>query len=288
MLEDILKFFRTNQSDQIIQSDMESVNATYIYAHEENEFEPNDIEDVDLGYAEGQTFGIEYTNAKNEPSRRLITVRKITMGTVSPLLNAFCHNSRRFKCFRIDRIQTIFDLDGEVFETNLFLQENFGMGESYSTLSETEISPQNQNSTWSQLRNCCAHPARLLAALALSDGIMVEAEIDEAVRYLNLYSDRNGHCASDQEIKQLINYFKRIRPSESDIVKSLRYISSLSEREITLFVKTGMRIIAADQIITDEESDLYQAFNKDLLGVGLVATIEQAEINLKHSQVFGL
>src|SRR5690606_19646165 len=80
-------------------------------------------EDVDepgkqsLGFAEGQSFAIEYVDAAGRPSSRRITVYDIQMTSSGvPCLYARCHERGAMRSFRVDRIKYCIDYDGEVFD----------------------------------------------------------------------------------------------------------------------------------------------------------------------------
>ena len=63
----------------------------------------------------GQALLLHYVNAKQEVSRRRVTVRKITQGGGAFYLNAYCHERKAPRNFRVDRIVELIDVaTGEV------------------------------------------------------------------------------------------------------------------------------------------------------------------------------
>ncbi|MEM7727851.1 MAG: hypothetical protein AAF311_01105, partial [Pseudomonadota bacterium] len=91
---------------------------------------PNDLT---YGHAEGQTFGIVYEDAKGNLTERYITVWSIKPGPHCLILNARCNLRERMRTFRVDRIDSVFDYDGEVYDVYPFLEETFGIEKSYLT-----------------------------------------------------------------------------------------------------------------------------------------------------------
>lgn len=252
----------------------------------------NDIDDspenlsepIEIGYAEGQTFGIEYENAKGEFSQRKITVRDIAMGTTCPLLRGYCHKTKMFKAFRTDRISTIFDMDGELFEVDIFLNENLGIplevlkGE-YNTRSNALRTSGNHKA---ELSSLIKNQATLLNALAMADGIICENEIDVIIRYSVSYIERTGIFLSDNEIIYLQKYLKRLRPSQKNVLDSLEniYVFPLDDKQ--RFLQSCMDVVKADNKISPSESEMLQDFTNHLTGVTLIAEIRDYRDNTSN------
>lgn len=57
----------------------------------------------------GLSVIIEYTDSKGATSQRLITCRNLSVRAGKDYINAYCHNRKAPRSFRIDRIKNIFD-----------------------------------------------------------------------------------------------------------------------------------------------------------------------------------
>ncbi|QCO07511.1 WYL domain-containing protein [Azospirillum argentinense] len=62
------------------------------------------------------TIAIEYIDSKGAASRRRISIRKFSHDGKSMHLQAYCLERRALRCFRVDRIRAVIDLDGEVHD----------------------------------------------------------------------------------------------------------------------------------------------------------------------------
>lgn len=279
--------------EEIIRHDLNSFESL-IPKNEDLEDElvkPNSARDNNLGQAESQTFGIEYINAAGDESRRLITVLDIKMPKDMPVLYARCHNSNRIKSFRIDRIETIFDVDGEVFSVKSFLTENFGMNLKFASMADGLTAEQtrrydNSLKSWNKIRDSVKNQALLLSALALADNKMCENEIDQAIRYFNLYCSRNGHVVTDAIIQKLERYFKRMRPSEIGVLNAVDDISEFGPQEKNDFIVACAKVISADRVITSIENSMLEEFSEALTGIALKAEITALRAT-NPSNVFG-
>ncbi len=94
------------------------------------EVEPAATE-FEVGLADLFLF-IDYENAGGIRSSRPITVRKAIDDGLHPQIMAFCHSTKRIKCFRLDRIISITSADGEYFEppSGFWSRIGFYFGES--------------------------------------------------------------------------------------------------------------------------------------------------------------
>jgi len=293
MLKGFSKIFSISRPEEIIRNDLKSFESIIPLDDESDveTFQSGSTNENNLGHAEAQTFGIEYVNAAGVESRRLITVFDIKMPNDMPLLQARCHNSKRTKCFRIDRIETIFDVDGEVFAVESFLIENFGMHSELAALSRGLSDKQKGHhdeciKTWNDIRDSIKNQALLLSALALADNKMCESEIDQAIRYFNLCCSKRGHILTDNVIEKLRRYFKRMRPSEARILNALDDIAELAPDQKNDFIVACAKMIAADRVITPEENAMLEEFSEALTGIALKAEISALRTN-NPSNVFG-
>lgn len=219
-----------------------------------------------LGYAEGQSFIIEYLDAAGRSSTRRITVWSISRGAHGiPCLHARCHERNATRLFRVDRIRTCIDYDGEV-HSNVpeFLTVNFGMSPALAIRSAGE-----DRDRWQIILAAIRAEAVILAALAKADGTVVAAEIDAATDYLAARAERTGYMLDQAEIAALQRFTRRLRPSEDAIIRSLNEIAGRGTREIQKLLLAAMAVIDADGLRHDREMMLIDAIAEDLTGAKL-------------------
>ncbi len=88
-------------------------------AIEESRSDPPDLPDV-----AGINFAIDYLDSRGRASTRRVTLHRFRMTSKGALLlYARCHERRAERSFRVDRIQSVIDLDGEVRDCGPFFSE---------------------------------------------------------------------------------------------------------------------------------------------------------------------
>lgn len=219
-----------------------------------------------LGYAEGQSFTIEYISAGGERSVRRITVWSIKANTGGiPLLLARCHERKADRTFRVDRIRSCIDYDGEVFEdVPRFLNENFGMSLSVASKrpSETE--------RWSSIRMLIADDAVLLSAIGRVDLSLHPAETQEATKYLCALAERAAPALQSEEVEMVRRYVGRLRPDERSIARAVDKVAARDPLRIQETLLAAVRVMDADGRRHPAETALLNDLANELLGVEIV------------------
>lgn len=215
-----------------------------------------------IGYAEGQSFVIEYLDSANRPSTRRVTVWSIVAGSNGvPCLFAYCHERKAKRQFRVDRIQCFIDYDGEVFqEVPKFLADNFGMDIALA------MKTSDVDRRWNGILENIRHNAVILAALARSDGRIASEEIDEAERYLTALAERSGIMLDVGDVSSIRRYVSRLRPTEEAIMKALDQLSDRDPGQIKRLLMAAMRVVDADGHRHPREMALINAIAEDLTG----------------------
>jgi hypothetical protein len=219
----------------------------------------------DLGYAEGQSFVIEYQDARGDFSTRRITVWSIGLGVGDvPVLIANCHERNAQRTFRIDRIVSCIGFDGEVHEdVPAFISECFGMN---PLLAARRASPEDQ-ARWDEMRTAIRHEAVLLAALSHSDGLMHPNEIDVAVAHCERSAEKRGHYITEATLRSLVAYCRRLHPNRRDIERSLIRLMSDDTQLIVSFLVASVKLIDADGKRHPKEVELINDLAMELTGV---------------------
>lgn len=271
ILEKIISVLSPRGIDDAVQTEIPNMPDKAINDLEEDEAVEEECLQEKLGYAEGQTFGIEYVNAKGEESTRTITVNDISMGRGSLILKSRCHKSKRPKNFRVDRISTIYDiLDGELYETEDFLKENFGIDTEFIKLSlqgKLDLPKNQSDQKIAKIMSEIKAPMILLGSLAYADDHLDESEIDVAVRYLVHSYEGKFDIVSSNNIKKVTDNFKRIRPSKKSVLDSLEVIYNYLPKEKHRFINALTQLMGADGKVDEREIEFINLCTNELMGV---------------------
>jgi len=215
--------------------------------------------DTEFGYADGQSFIIEYVDSEGQPSTRRIAVWGIQRGTQGvPVLAAICHERQAARSFRIDRIKAVIDYDGTMHEPPAnFFAEVFSMA--MDAASRTQFSPsisEEEKVFHGQIWQVVRQQAKLLARLSHSDGCMTPAEISVIVNYLA------GKCANAElvlgrrELDWLHDNVARLLPDETAPEQNLKQAFDLQPKEIEELIWACWAIVQADGEIDKAEVQL--------------------------------
>lgn len=243
--------------------------AVHVHADDDPEMSVDSGGEIQLGYAEGQSFIIEYVDAGGNPSTRRITVWDIQEGRGGmPLLYAYCHERNAERSFRVDRIQNIVDLDGVVHEAPAeFLVECFGMSAALAGAVGSAGQAQTSEKAWRSMRHRMRHPAMLLATLSHADGYLHPGELGVATQYcLGLCKDlRPGEELHDKTQ----SYIRRIRPKPDALDAAIREVCNFAPHEVIQFLVACRDLVEADGDVHPREIECLEALAVDLTGVGL-------------------
>lgn len=239
---------------------------------------PRDVElpDVDdeadasggeIGYAEGQTFMIEYVDGAGKRSRRRITVWHIEKSGRDqvPALYAKCHERNAMRMFRVDRIAARIDYDGVVHEdVPAFLSDSFGMS---LPMARAKENPDGRR--WNLIVGAIRTETVLLSAMARCDGHMVASEIETILVYLAKRVERSGPMLLDSDISRIDQYVSRPRPTPRSIAAALAEASQFDPDEIRHLLIAAARVMDADEARHPAEVRLLNLVARELLGTTL-------------------
>ncbi|WP_370337360.1 hypothetical protein [Parvularcula marina] len=226
-----------------------------------------EFSDHSFGYAEGQSFIIEYVDAASNQSTRRITVFDITVGrNGTPCLMAKCHERNATRQFRIDRIQCCIDYDGVVYsDVAAFLAENFGMSMAIAGRSNN----QETDDRWASLLTIIKPDAVLLSAMMRADDMLREVEIECASTILGLMIERNGIFIQNEEVQTIARYVSRLRPTEKALTTALENVRTRPNNEIIRTLQNTLKIVDCDGERHPDELALMNKFCRELTGVPL-------------------
>ena len=238
---------------------------------------PNDDDDESsesvniqgFGPAEGQSFIIEYVDSRRESSRRRITVWSIVAGRGGiPCLLARCHERGADRSFRIDRIQTIIDYDGEVHDNvATYLQECLGLSNALSGMSSAREAEKAER-LWERCLEISSPYAQLLTALSLSDGDRHDSEIAVASDFCMRICEENGLECNHATASSFRSYLRHLRPRSGTYERALdRILETSSSDALGRFLLTARDLIEADQRVHPAEVAMIEDIYFQLIGI---------------------
>ncbi|APH71418.1 tellurite resistance TerB family protein [Aquibium oceanicum] len=230
--------------------------------------DPDDEGGASLGYAEGQSFMIEYVDSAGRTSTRRITVWHLQEGGSAgiPSLYAKCHERNAMRTFRIDRIKCCIDFDGVVHDdVPSFIAESFGMALPLARKREPA-----ESARWNALIGKIRTEAVLLTAMSRCDGQMAASEIEVMVAYLAKVAEREGSLLHDAEIGKLRQYLSRLRPTPRSIAGAVADATGFEPGRLKHLILAAARVMDADERRHPQEIRLLNIVSRELLGTTLM------------------
>lgn len=192
------------------------------------------------GPCAGMALQILYRDAQDRPSRRRITVSRITGGVGERKIRAWCHERRSPRTFRSDRIEEAIDLaTGEVIE------------DVWAWL-ELETMP-------ADVREALALTADglvVLAFLAKCDGELHLGEINEAYDFV---MEHPADLIVDPFYFDL--YFRRLWPDLATCQAAIARMQARPE-ELASLARVAHDLVAADGKVTPEEAEFVRLLDE--------------------------
>jgi len=202
----------------------------------------------------GHTLMIEYCDASGEQSRRVITIRSFSSGRPG-YLNAVCHERRAFRQFRLDRISTIIDRHGEIFEpAERYFEERFKLRGAglFSRGLETEAEENKR------ILNTVRDGLICLSALAGADGFLHADEVEALLRYCDIRCEANGILLQDRHVEMLSRHIESfLLPDEATLLNAAERLAASSA--LPLFYRFARQALEADGVVDVDESEMYLA-----------------------------
>jgi|GEM_PF-2198376 len=178
------------------------------------------IADLDDGAVGGLTFAMEYRDSKNVVSRRRVTVNGFRGSTDGNyLMRAFCHERKAVRSFRTDRIVSVIDWDGVIWEPVDFFSDlgiNLPLPACGMAMTRTVKAKAGEVQ-----REACVDELCILAALSHSDGELHACEVERILDFAADACDRKGIGFDESDRSALDRYVRRLKPDINTIAKSL-------------------------------------------------------------------
>lgn len=227
--------------------------------------------DHDHDPAEGQSFVIDYEDHAGNLSHRRISVWAIQRNVEGvPILLARCHERQAARAFRVDRIKAVSDFDGTRREPlSRFFFETFGFTWPKDAIIVPSAAPADVR--WDRIRTLISRSGVvLLLALAVADGDMGAAEMEE----IQFFCERSCAAAdldlTGAERERLAAHLGRLRPTPESVERTLDSLLAGEQAAIAQVLKAGLKVVAADGVLKEEEAALLDQFCFTLTGQGLL------------------
>lgn len=240
-----------------------------VYVTGEDSSEDDHAPEVAIAKSAVETFQlsdlfiyIEYENAGGIKSRRPITIKKEVEKSGNTSLYAYCHETKRLKMFRLDRIDCVITSDGEVFQPASKFWREVGYSTGKNTVRTAIQSDDRYAATDAkrQFRNELV----VLAALARADGNVHEREVDEIVDYIEREIEWERQSFREGEILALRNYIRRIRITRDSLDEGLFALlqnigkERLYARQLERFLKAARSVVDADGHVHNSEYEFIE------------------------------
>jgi hypothetical protein len=212
---------------------------------------------------------IEYSDAAGQRSRRRVTMLHVDDNGRTMQLQAFCHERKAPRCFRLDRITCIITQDGEVLDADAWFAEILAdaditqiTGRAPQLLQTTKPAP--LLSPYTALRREITPALTVLIASARSDDILHPKELDCILRFAEdeavLLRDAgrlHGNPEADA-FDKLERTIRRLRPTREDLQTAFTALAALDLNRQRHLAKALAETAAADGRVDDIEADLIE------------------------------
>ncbi len=217
--------------------------------------------------AEGQSFAIDYVDHAGNASHRRISVWAVQRNPEGvPILIAKCHERQATRAFRVDRITAVTDLDGAQREPlSRFFFETFGFVWPKECIHVTLGDP--DDARWERIRTVVRQAGLpLLAALALADKEMGAAEVEEMGFFCTQACAQKGIELTAAERERIAAYAGRLRPTPQTMEAAIDTLIASGREATAALLKAGLKVVAADGTLREEEAVLLDTFCFALTG----------------------
>lgn len=253
-------------------------NAAFAADTEPAEIASNSVEKQILdGDLWGTTFAIEYIDAKGSESFRRVSMRHFILRPGKSLnLSAHCFERDKLREFRFDRIKSVIDENGEVFEPVIFFKSQLQCPiESYlehcpgttsnsteapkrNTLPPPEVSAAKNFRPGVDQRKASRDGLRILVAIARSDGEYSHTELDSILAYVETEADIAGVKTTDDDRNALRTYLRRQRPDDIVIEKCISRLLKCDTDKQNRFLEAAQHVVFSDGLLHESELQILQ------------------------------
>lgn len=202
------------------------------------------------------TFAIDYRDAGGVPTRRPVTIISIHAEGGNPTMEAYCHMRDANRSFRIDRINYIITVDGEMILPAKYFLDIFAID---LRVFASATKADDPLAGARKVRDALRPMLSLLVLAARADGHYHVEELDVILRYAEaelLQMERAGSLVTPITIPmldQLTSVVRQMRPTTEPLDYYLSRVASLNDAGRKRFGRALHDVIAADGVWTDDE-----------------------------------
>ncbi|WOI52472.1 TerB family tellurite resistance protein [Parvularcula sp. LCG005] len=225
----------------------------------------------------GTTFAIEYKCAKKLISTRRVSMRHFILTHGKSLcLSAYCHERNALRHFRFDRIISVIDDDGEVYDPIVFFRDELHCPISHyidkacvvkstrpvESVASAPIQKTGEKPNHEERKPGVAHRAvcrdglRILVGIARSDGDYCQSELDAILAYVESESEIAGLLTNESDRSYLSGYLKRQRPDAAVLDKCIEKLSVAPIADQVRFLTSAKAVVLADGQIHPAEIEI--------------------------------
>jgi len=218
-------------------------------ANDADDVERDRVSAIDAG--DDMTFTIDYFGPDGSVSTRTITMQELVQGSQCVYIDAYCHATDRNRAFRVDRIRTIYDLDGNRYNdparylADIMMLDATALGAAIAAYAEKE-KPH-------LARALVRDEVRVLMAIARADGHLHEKESEIITRYLNHRLKKEQLDLAPDEMKKLLYYVRNVNPTDKLVGQSLEELDRRAD-VLRDLARTCRDVVKADGIIDEREA----------------------------------
>ncbi len=214
--------------------------------------------------AAGTVFGIEYVNASGERSVRRIRFHRLYADGEMYYLRAFCFERGANRTFRLDRVQSVFDMDGVIHDDIQVFFAELGVDAEVPEIEKTTPEPRVEKPGMAA-RRAARDGLRLLVGLARADGFLHDEEIEVLKQYIAHRAEHDGVFVNDNDLAALDGYLRRQHPSGEVLSRCLEALEAEPANLQRLFVVHAMALADADGVQHGAEFEMLMEL-QDRLG----------------------
>lgn len=212
---------------------------------------------------DGTTFTIDYFGPTGVASTRTITVNEMVQGSQCIFLDAYCHATKRNRSFRLDRIRTIYDLDGQTHSDPTKYIADIMMVDA-KTLSKAVAANAAQEKPH-LARAMLRDEVRVLMAIARADGHLHAKESEIVNKYLDWRLKSEKLALSKDEMAKLLYYVRNVNPTDKLVAQALEMIEH-NQVALRPLVKACREVVKADGVIDEREEAALADIERALAG----------------------
>jgi tellurite resistance protein len=197
----------------------------------------------------GISFSIEYRDANHNLTVRGIRIRRFSRTAQGWLcMGAYCYERKALRSFRLDRVVSIIDEDGVIWETRDFFSKELhvDLGEFHSPGGPVPLEARKGDRPGEALRCRAKDGLDVLVALAHADHVLRDEEVGAMLDYASHCALKGGIAVTDDDCRALVAYLRRRRPHLATLAQSLRRLDQRSAEEKRQLLRAGMAVMDAD------------------------------------------